>query len=291
MTFVERLMRNPIPWGIGLIAILIVLSSFVSVVPETKQALIVRLGDPNRVVNAWHPNEQFGHTGAGLVARIPFVETIVWVDKRVLSFDMQRQSVLSTDQLRLEVDAYARYRIVDPLQMYVSAGSEERVGEALRPILGSALRNELGKRQFAALLTPERSQLMDNIQVGLNRVARQYGAEIVDVRIKRADLPDGTPLESAFQRMRTARQQEANTIRAQGQKAAQIVRAEADASAAQVYAAAFSKDADFYDFYRAMQSYRHTFGADGNGPAQGSTNIIMSRDNAYLREFEGRSRP
>ncbi len=286
MTFVERLMRNPIPWGIGLIAILIVLSSFVSVVPETKQALIVRLGDPNRVVNAWHPNEQFGHTGAGLVARIPFVETIVWVDKRVLSFDMQRQSVLSTDQLRLEVDAYARYRIVDPLQMYVSAGSEERVGEALRPILGSALRNELGKRQFAALLTPERSQLMDNIQVGLNRVARQYGAEIVDVRIKRADLPDGTPLESAFQRMRTARQQEALTLRAQGMQQAQIIRADADAAAARVYADAFNKDAQFYDFYRAMQSYRRTFGVDGQ-EAPGSSTVILSPSNDYLREFRG----
>ena len=104
---------------------------------------------------------------------------------------------------------------------------------------------------------------MDNIQAGLNRVARQYGAEIVDVRIKRADLPDGTPLESAFERMRTAREQEAPTIRAQGQKQAQIIRAEADADAARIYADSFGKDPDFYDFYRAMQSYRDTFGTDG----------------------------
>jgi len=203
------MMRNPIAWALGAIALVILFSSVFAVVPETKQALIVRLGKPYKVVNGYRPNEAFGNTGAGLVARIPFVDNVVWIDKRVLDFDMQRQPVLSTDQLRLEVDAFARYRIVNPLRMYVSAGSEERVGEALRPILGSALRNELGRRPFAALLSPERGQVMDNIQAGLNRVAQQYGAEIVDVRIKRADLPDGTPLESAFQRMRTARQQEA----------------------------------------------------------------------------------
>src|SRR3712207_7325622 len=101
------------------------------------------------------------------------------------------------------------FRSVDPLQMYVSARTEERVSDQLKPILGSAIRNELGKRQFATLLSPERGQLMENIERALNRVARQYGAEIVDVRIKRADLPEGTPLDSAYERMRTARQQEA----------------------------------------------------------------------------------
>ena len=131
---------------------------------------------------------------------------------------------------------------------------------------------------------------MDNIQRGLQGIASQYGVQIVDVRIKHADLPDGSPLESALNRMRTARQQESATIRAQGQKQAQIVRADADAQAARIYADAFSKDADFYDFYRAMQSYRHTFGADGNPKPQGSTNIILSPNNSYLREFEGRGK-
>jgi membrane protease subunit HflC len=284
---VDRVIRNPIPWALGAIAAVLLLSSIFAVVPETKQALIVRLGVPNRLVNGYQPNVPFGRTGAGLAWRIPFVETIVWVDKRVLDFDMQRQSVLSTDQLRLEVDAYARYRIINPLQMYVSSGTEQRVGEALRPILGSALRNELGKRPFAALLSPERGQLMDNIQAGLNRIAKQYGAEIVDVRIKRADLPDGTPLESAFLRMRTARQQEALTIRAQGSQQAQVIRADADAAAAGVYAESFNKDPDFYAFYRAMQSYRRTFGVDGQETG-GSSTVILSPDNEYLREFKGR---
>lgn len=287
MTLFDRFGRNPIAWALLALAAVILFSSIFSVVPETKQALILRVGEPWRIVNRYKPNEEFGRTGAGIIARIPFVEQIVWVDKRVLDFDMQRQSVLSTDQLRLEVDAFARYRIIDPLQMYVSAGSERRVGDALRPILGSALRNELGKRTFAALLSPERGQLMDNIQTGLNRVARQYGAEIVDVRIKRSDLPDGTPLESAFQRMRTARQQEGRSILAEGGKQAQLIRAQADAEAAKVYAASFGRDPDFYNFYRAMQSYRHTFGADGTTPG-GSSSVILSPNNEYLREFRGR---
>lgn len=279
--------RNPIPWLLGLIALVILFSSVFAVVPETKQALIVRLGKPRLIANAYHPGEAFGRTGAGVLMRIPFVDNVVWIDKRVLNFDMQRQPVLSTDQLRLEVDAYARYRIVDPLRMYVSTGTEERVGEALRPILGSALRNELGRRPFAALLSPERGQVMDNIQADLNRVARQYGAEIVDVRIKRADLPDGTPLESAFQRMRTARQQEALTIRAQGMQQAQVIRADADADASRIYAESFGKDQDFYEFYRAMQSYRRTFGVDGQ-ETPGESTVILSPDNEYLRQFRGR---
>ncbi len=286
---VARLTRNPLLWAFVAIALVIVCASVFSVVPETRQALIVRLGQPVRVINGYKANQEFGRTGAGLIARWPFLEQIVWIDKRVLDFDMERQSVLSTDQLRLEVDAYARYRIVNPLQMYISAGSEKRVGEALRPILGSALRNELGKRPFAALLSPERGQLMDNIQAGLTRVARQYGAEIVDVRIKRADLPDGTPLDSALERMRTAREQQASTIRAQGAKQAQIIRADADAAAAKVYADSFGKDPDFYDFYRAMQSYRVTFGTDGM-EAPGTANVILSPDNEYLREFKGRGK-
>lgn len=278
------MLRNPIVLALGAIAFLILLGSTISIVPETRQGVIVRFGEPVRIVNRYRAGEQFGKTGAGIIARVPFAEQIVWIDKRVQAVEMERQQVLSTDQLRLQVDAFARYRIVNPLRMYISAGSEERVAEALRPILGSALRNELGKRPFAALLSPERGQVMQNIEAGLNRVARQYGAEIVDVRIKRADLPDGTPLESALERMRTARKQEADNILAQGEKQAQIIRAEADASAAKVYSDSFGKDPKFYDFYRAMQAYRRTF----NPQAGGQTSIILSPDNDFLREFRGK---
>jgi modulator of FtsH protease HflC len=274
---------NPVKLLIAAIVLLVLFASTISVVPETRQGIVLRLGKADRIINGYSAKEPFGATGAGLVARIPFIENIVWIDKRILDVDMDPQQVLSTDQLRLNVDAYARYRIVDPLKMYTTARSVENVSDALRPILGSALRNELGKRTFATLLSPERGQVMDNVQAGLEKIALQYGAEIIDVRIKRADLPDGTPLESAYERMRTARTQEALTIEADGLRQAQIIRAEADAKAAQTYAAAFGKDPKFYDFYRAMQSYRQTFTTKTNG----STNVILSPNNEYLRQFRG----
>lgn len=278
--------KNPVALGIIIVGFLILLANTVIIVPETRQGVVVRFGEPVRIINRYEANRPFGQTGAGLLAKVPFIEQVEWIDKRILDVEMEQQQVLSTDQLRLQVDAFARFRITDPLRMYISAGSVGRVSEELRPILGSALRNELGKRPFAALLSPERGQVMDNIRTGLNRVARQYGAEIVDVRIKRADLPDGTPLESAYQRMRTAREQEARTIKAQGAKQAQIIRAEADASAARTYAESFGKDADFYDFYRAMKSYETTFRQGQEGDPQSS--FVLSPDNEYLKQFQGR---
>ena len=283
-------LRNPIVLIILAIVALILVASTLVIIPETKQAVIVRFGEPQRILNRYRPGETFGTSGAGLTAKLPFLEQTVWIDKRILSITMENQQVLSTDQLRLQVDAYARYRIIDPLQMYKAARTEENVSTQLQPILGSALRNELGRRPFAALLSPERGQMMDNIQNALNRVARQYGAQIVDVRIKRADLPDGTPLESAYERMRTARQQEARSIQAQGLKQAQIIRADADAEAANTYAGAFNQDPEFYDFYRAMQSYEASFisSAPNADTPRGRTNIILSPDNEYLRQFQGR---
>ena len=267
---------------IAIAVLAIALMSSIVVVPETMQAVIVRTGEPVRVINRFRPNADFGSTGAGMILRIPFFERVVWIDKRVLDVDMQAQQVTSADQRRLEVDAYARFRIIDPVTMVQTAGSVERVAEQLQPILNSVLRQELGKRSFASLLTADRGEAMKNIRNGLDREAREYGAQVIDVRIKRADLPDGTPLESAFTRMQTARNQEAATIRAQGEKAAQIIRAQAEADASRTYADAFNKDASFYDFYRAMQSYDATFAAK-----DGSTSIILSPDNEYLRQFRG----
>jgi membrane protease subunit HflC len=270
--------RHPIAAGLLGFFLVMTLSSSVIVLTETNQAVISRFGKPVRILGA----EQ-----AGINWRIPFAESTIMIDKRVRDLDMDKQQVLSTDQRRLEVDAFARYRVVDPLRLFLAARSVEQAEQQLKPILGSQLRNELGKRPFASLLSPEREGAMENIRTGLNRLARQYGVEIVDVRIKKADLPSGTPLESAFERMRTARQQEARSIEAEGQKRAQIIRAEADADAARIYAAAFGKDPDFYDFYRAMQSYQTTFlpNAQGRG---GQTNIILSPNNEYLKEFTGR---
>ena len=284
---IEFVRRRPVLSGVFALFLLFVVVSAFPIVPETQQAVVVRFGKPVRILNRYQPGEPIGGAGAGLSWRLPFAENIVWIDKRVLDVDMDRQQVLSTDQRRLEVNAFARYRIVDPLLMYIRARSEDRVSLALKPILGSEIRNELGKRSFASLLSPERQGVMENIRRGLNRVARQYGAEIIDVRIKKTDLPDGTPLDSAFERMRTARLQEARSIRAQGAKQAQIIRAEADAEAANTYAASFGKDADFYEFYRAMQSYQTTFLGDGN-TKPGTTSVILSPENDYLKEFSGR---
>lgn len=280
---IARLLRNPIALAILAILILVVIGSSVVIVREDQQAVITRFGEPQRVVNRYQPGQQFGDPGAGIAFRMPFIDSVQMIDKRILSVPMEDQQVLSTDQLRLQVDAYARFRIVDPLRMYTSARTEERVIDQLRPILASSLRDELGRREFAALLSPERGQMMDNIQEALNRVAAQYGAEIIDVRIKRADLPSGTPLNSAYTRMQTARQQEARSIEAQGLKQAQIIRAQAEAEAAATYAGAFGQDPEFFDFYRAMQSYRTSFLANQGG----STNIIMSPENDYLRQFRG----
>lgn len=264
-------------------AILIAMSAIV-IVPETQQVVVVRLGEPVRKINAFKPNQEFGSTGAGISWRIPFIEQLVWIDKRLLSFPMERQTVLSTDQLRLEVTAYARFRVIDPVKMVKTAGSTDRVMSQLQPIMTSVLRQELGKRTFQSLLNAERGAAMIRIKENLDKQAREYGAQVIDVRIQRADLPAGA-LESAFARMQAAREQEATTIQAQGQKQAQLITSEAEARATQIYAAAFGKDPAFYDFYRAMKSYDATFANQAN---KGSSTIILSPDNEYLRQFKGR---
>ena len=280
----ENLTQRPMRLLIGVIALLALASMSVSIVPEDKQAVILRVSEVYGTKNAYKPGETFGHSGAGILLRMPFADSVQLIDKRVLGVNMERQQVLSTDQQRLQVDAFARFRITNPVRMYTAIRTEDKLQAQLATILGSSLRNELGKRTFATLLSPERGAVMDNIQVALNREAQKYGAEIIDVRIKRADLPEGATLEAAYNRMRTARQQEAISIRAEGQKEAQIIRGSADGEAARIYAASFGKDPDFYDFYRAMQSYRSTFLGENN---TGGTSIILSPDNEYLRRFRG----
>lgn len=274
--------RAIIPLAILVFAGLVLLMTAVVRVPEDKQAVILQLGRPVATVNTYKPNQPFGQTGAGLVLIKPFIQNVIMVDKRIISLDISPQTVLSTDQLRLVVDAFARYRIVDPVRMYQTVGNETRLTEELSRILSSRIRNELGAQRFSAMLSPERGRSMENIQNAVNRSAQPYGVVIVDVRIKRADLPSGSPLDAAFERMRTARQQEALTIRAQGARDAQIIRAEADAKAAGLYAESYSKDAKFYAFYRSMEAYRKSFSADKG-------QLVLSLGNEFLREFRGES--
>ncbi|GGA00036.1 protein HflC [Blastomonas marina] len=265
--------------GLAIAIVLFFLSAFV--VPEEEQAVVLRAGEPVGVVNT--PN---GETNAGLYFKVPIIDQVRMVEKRLLDLEMTDEEVLSNDQQRLLVNAYARFRIVDPVRMVERAGTTDGVRAALEPILNSVLRQELGRRTFQAMLTAERGAALANVRINLDRQARQYGAEVIDVQIKRTDLPQGAPLESAFQRMETDRQREALTIRAQGARDARIIRAEADAEAARIYAEAYGKDAEFYDFYRAMQSYDATFAQDDENGSESS--IILSPDNEYLRQFRGR---
>jgi membrane protease subunit HflC len=269
----------------ALIVLAMVLSSII-IVPETQQAVVIRAGQPDRVINQFRPDTPYGQTGAGMQWRIPLYEKVQYVDRRVNDLDMERQQVLSADQQRLQVDAYARFRIIDPVLMVQTAGTEEQIVAQLQPILNSVLRQELGRRTFAAMLTAERGTAMSNIRDKLDAQARKYGVQVIDVRIKRTDLPDGTPLDAAYTRMETDRQREAAAIRAQGRRDAQIIRAEAEAEAARTYAAAFGKDPEFYDFYRAMQSYDRTFAESGDS----ASSIILSPDNEYLRKFRNPGR-
>ena len=249
------------------------------VVPEEDQVVIIRTGEPVGTVNT--PG---GETDAGLYFRVPFIDSVNRIEKRLLDLEMTDEEVLSADQQRLLVNAYARFRITDPVRMVERAGSTDGVRNALEPILISVLRQELGRRTFQAMLTAERGSALANVRTNLDRQARQYGAEVVDVKIMRTDLPEA-PLQSAFRRMESDREREARTIRAGGSRDARIIRAEADAESARIYAEAFGKDAEFYDFYRAMQSYDATFSNDEN-PSESS--IILSPDNEYLRQFRGR---
>lgn len=263
---------------VGILIFALLTSAFI--VPEEEQAVVIRTGEPIGTVNT--PG---GKTGAGLYLRVPFIDRVARIEKRVLDLEMTDEEVLSNDQQRLLVNAYARFRIVNPVRMVQRAGTTDGVRVALEPILNSVLRQELGRRTFQAMLTAERGTALANVRANLDRQARQYGAEVIDVQIKRTDLPDGAPLQSAFQRMETDREREARTIRAQGQRDARIIRADADAEAARIYAEAFGKDPEFYDFYRAMQSYDATFSSE-NGDAESS--VILSPDNEYLRQFRGR---
>ncbi len=284
----ESFLQNHKASAIAVIAAVIVAFMSAFIVPETQQGVVIRTGNPLYTVNQFKPDQEYGETGAGLYFRIPFIDRVQMVDRRILDLDMEGETVLSNDQQRLEVNAYARYRIFDPILFVERARSEANLNDQLEPILSSALRQELGRRTFASLLTAERGNAMENIRAALDDEARGYGAQVIDVRIKRADLPVGRPLDAAFRRMESDRQEEAETIRAGGRRDAQIIRAEAEAEAAEIYANAYNQDPQFYDFFRAMQSYRATFGPAQQGEQNvGESSIILDGDNEYLRQFRG----
>ena len=278
----NRVLQNSRNLIIGAVVLAAILIASVVIVPETHQGVVIAGGKPVRTFNQFRPEVPYGQTGAGINFRVPVYEQVRMIDRRVLDIDMERTQVLSADQQRLQVDAYARYRIIDPVKLVEKAGTERQFEAQLLPILTSVLRQELGRIPFATLINAERGTAMTNITATLDRQARNYGAQVLDVRIKAADLPEGSPLDAAFTRMETDRQEQAATIRAAGQRDAQIIQAEASAQAAKIYADAYGKDPQFYDFYRAMQSYRQTFLA-----GEGQSTMVLSDDSEYFRQFKG----
>jgi modulator of FtsH protease HflC len=280
--------------AIGVLAALAAIAAYTSVffVLQTQQALVLRLGEPIRVVN--EPGLQF---------KAPLIDSVVFVDKRILDLDNAAQEVIASDQKRIVVDAFARYRITDPLRFYQSVNNIDRANSQLSNMLNSAVRRVLGESTFIQVVRDERAGLMGKIRELVNREAASFGIAIVDVRIRRADLPDANS-QAVFQRMQTERQREAAEIRANGAQQAQTIRArsdrdvtvllaeatstseqirgEGDGKRNAIFAAAFSRDPDFFSFYRSMQAYEA-------GLKQGETRMLLSPDSDFFRYFNDSS--
>lgn len=267
------LLRHPLAWaGAAIVAVGLAAASL-TVVPETAQGVLERMGQPVATVNG-----AAGHgDGAGLVAHWPFVEQVVLVDRRARSLDQQDVEVQSSDRMRLVADPGLRFRITDPARMLRTIGSETRVMETLTPVLLAALRTEAAQRPGSALYGADDRGLAQATAARIRPVAARFGADVLSVRIERAGLPPGAPLDSALERMRAARHMQAQQIAAAGDSEAAAIRAQADADAARIYAQSYGQDPEFYDFYRAMQSYRKTLGA--------GTSVVLSRGSDYLRQF------
>ena len=281
----SRLLRSPIGWAILLILLVFAAASVFTTVGETQQAVIVRMGVPRAVVNLYRPDQAFGDTGAGLVARVPLIDQVFYVDKRVQTLDLEGQPILSADGRPIAADAYARYRVVDPVRFYTATHGDARMfADTLKPVLGTALRNELGTLPVATLLAPERVPAMRAVKGRLDEAAQRFGVRVSEVRLERTILPDGTALDDTIGRMRTEREQQASAIRDSGYAQAMRIRADGDAQASKLYADAFGQDPEFYDFYRAMQSYKITL-------ADGSTQMVLSPNSEYFRQFRTGGKP
>lgn len=264
------------------------------VVDQREQALVVELGNAKRTV-----------TEPGLYLMIPFVQNVVYFEKRILEIDAPATESLSKDQKRVVVSAFARYRIVNPLLFYQAVNNISQAEQRIGTALSSNIRGALASRPFQALLSTDRNELMQAIRKGTNDEAQSWGIEIVDVRIRRADLPQANS-EAIFSRMKTARQKEAAEIRAKGDQAAQVIRAEADKKAAitiaeaqkqaeilrgqgdgernRIYAEAYSKDPSFFEFYRSMQAYATSMsGTD--------TTMVLTPDSSFFRYFSQGANP
>jgi membrane protease subunit HflC len=257
-------------------------------VNQAQQALVLQFGKPVRVVQ-----------DPGLNFKVPFVQNVIYFDRRLLDFDADAQEVIMSDQKRMVVDAFARYRIVDPLRFFQTVSNEFAMRARLGAIVNSSLRNVLGSVPFATLLTEKRAELMRQISESVVSESKSFGIDVIDVRIMRADLhPDNSP--AIFARMQTEREREARQERAEGAETAQRIRAEAerertvllaeaqrqsmilrgqgDGEATRIFADAFNRDPEFYAFYRSLQAYQRAL-ADGN------STMVLSPDSDFFRFF------
>ena len=272
------------------IIIVLVILTYLSLftVKEINQAIVLQFGNPKQVI-----------TQAGLQWKIPFVQNVVFLDRRILSLDPAPEEVIASDQKRLIVDAYSRFTIVDPLKFYISVGNEMVARSRLATIINSRIRNVLGKQSLATLLSEERGRQMAIIQEGVNEEAKKFGIEIIDVRIKRADLPQANS-EAIYKRMQTEREREAKEFRARGaemavtitstadkevtvilanaSKQSEIMKGEGDGIRNKIFADAYGRDPEFFSFYRAMQAYEKAL-------IGGETTMILSPDSDFFKYF------
>jgi membrane protease subunit HflC len=279
--------------ALAAVALVLVLSTLFTV-HQTQQALVLQFGDPKRVI-----------TQPGLHVKLPFIQNAVYIDRRVLDFDADSQEVILGDQKRLVVDSFARYRIVDPLRFYQSVGDEALLRGRINTILDASMRRVLGEVPLFTVLSADRIALMNRIRTQANQEAQQFGIDIVDVRIKRADLP-AENAQAIYRRMQTEREREAKELRAQGAELAQrirsradrerrviiaeaqregeIIRGEGDAQAVRIFADAVGRDVEFFTFYRSMQAYRDAL-ADDN------TSFVLSPKSEFFRYFDSATLP
>ncbi|MGE0749579.1 MAG: protease modulator HflC [Variibacter sp.] len=284
-------MRLNLAGGLALVllAIIVVVGyGTIFTVYQTRQALVVRLGQPVRVI-----------TVPGLNFKVPLIDSVISIDKRILDLENPAQEVIASDQKRLVVDAFARYRINDPLRFYQTVGTVDGANSRLSTMLNSSLRRVLGETTFTHVVRDERDRLMARIREQVDREAKAFGIDVVDVRIRRADLPEQNS-QAVYERMKTERQREAAEFRANGaQKAQEIrsradrdvtvlvadaqsrseqIRGEGDATRNRIFAEAYGQDRDFFGFYRSMQAYE-------NGLRHNDTRMVLKPDTDFFRYF------
>ena len=260
------------------------------IVKEVNQAIVLQFGDPKKII-----------TKPGLNFKLPFIQNVVFLDKRILNLDAPPEEVIASDQKRLIVDAFARFKIIDPLKFYISVGNERVARSRLATIINSRIRSVLGTQRLQTLLSEDRNKQMALIQDGVNIEAEKFGIKIVDVRIKRADLPQANS-EAIYRRMQTEREREAKEFRARGaemavtitstadkevtvilanaNKQSEIMKGEGDGERNKIFAEAFGRDPEFFAFYRSMQAYETAL-------IGGETSLIISPEDSEFFKFFG----